>query len=51
MANGSFSDGYIAGYRSVRPGIVPDIPAHSIPAGKSDYDWGFEQGKKRALGG
>ena len=49
----TFSDGYIAGWqKGSGRNLVPSIPAHSIPAGKTEYDAGYErgyeEGRKRA---
>lgn len=45
----SFKDGYLDGWHSIKPGSDPGIPAHGVPAGKTDYQHGYEQGKERAL--
>jgi hypothetical protein len=44
----SFTDGYLDGWHSIRPGNNPAIPAHSIPAGYTPYQWGYEQGREAA---
>lgn len=50
MKKGSFSDGYIDGWQGVMgAGLVPSIPAHSIPAGKTEYQAGYEAGRAEAL--
>ena len=50
MAEKSFADGYTDGWHSVKPGTDPDIPAHAIPVGKTDYEHGYKLGRARALG-
>lgn len=45
----TFSDGYIAGWQSVTgSNLLPSIPAHAIPVGKTPYDHGYEEGRRRA---
>jgi hypothetical protein len=48
--NRTFEQGYTDGYRSVQPGAPISIPAHTIPAGRTAYEWGFEQGARAARG-
>jgi hypothetical protein len=45
----TFTDGYIEGWQSIRPGEVPAIPAHSIPAGKTPYQHGLDLGEEAAI--
>jgi hypothetical protein len=44
----TFSEGYLDGWHSVKPGSNPTIPAYAIPAGKSEYDHGFDLGRAAA---
>lgn len=48
MAEKTFTDGYMDGWHSVKPGTDPGIPAHAIPAGKTPYQHGFELGRAKA---
>jgi hypothetical protein len=50
MAKKTFKDGYTDGWHSEKPGTDPEIPAHAIPAGKTDYEHGYELGRAAALG-
>ena len=47
---GLFTDGYLDGWHELKPGIDPGIPAHSISAGKTPYEHGYDLGKKAAKG-
>jgi len=54
MTNGdtsqkTFTEGYIAGYQSVRPGASPAVPAYAVPAGKTPYQYGYDLGKQKAI--
>ncbi|WP_188079933.1 hypothetical protein [Neorhizobium sp. P12A] len=46
----TFSEGFIDGYRSVKGAgaALPGIPAHAIPAGKTEYQHGYDEGKRKA---
>lgn len=45
----TYTDGYIDAYQSVRgKGVVPSIPAHAIPAGKTLYQAGHDDGREAA---
>lgn len=46
--NQTFQDGYIDGYQSVRPGVLPAIPSHAIPIGLTPYQWGYKMGQEDA---
>ena len=46
--SGSFEKGYLDGCKTVSPGILPGIPSHSIPAGKTEYQAGFDRGVEDA---
>ncbi len=43
-----FTRGYIDGWKSIKPGTVPAIPAWALPAGRSPYEYGYQLGKERA---
>jgi hypothetical protein len=46
---GSFRDGYIDGYQSIRgEEIVPEIPSFSVPPRQTPYQHGYECGKTAA---
>jgi uncharacterized tellurite resistance protein B-like protein len=45
----SFVEGYIDGWTSIESAPIPPIPAFTLPAGKTEYEHGYEQG--RALAG
>lgn len=43
--NKTFKDAYIDGWQSIMgQGAVPDIPAHAIPTGKTEYEAGYDRG-------
>jgi hypothetical protein len=44
----TFEEGFIDGYRSVQPGAPISVPPHTVPAGKTPYEWGFELGAQAA---
>jgi len=44
----TFATGYMDGWMSVIPGSVPRIPGHTLPAGKTPYEYGFESGCRAA---
>jgi hypothetical protein len=45
----AYYEGYIAGWQSARPGTnPPGVPAFSLPAGREEYKYGFEQGRAKA---
>jgi hypothetical protein len=47
----TFEQGYVDGYRSIRPGAPIAIPPHvDSSSGKSPYDHGHEQGVAAARG-
>ena len=48
----TFKQGYIDGWRSVlgQGAPLPTIPAFAVPAGKTEYQHGFEQGRAVAAG-
>jgi hypothetical protein len=40
----TFEQGFKEGYYSILPGAPIAYPPHVVPAGKTPYQWGFEQG-------
>lgn len=46
----TFEDGYLDGWRSVLGdgAALPGIPAYAIPAGKTEYQHGYDEGRKEA---
>jgi hypothetical protein len=46
MADRTFADGYVDGWNSVmgKGTMLPGIPMHSIPMGKTPYQHGFDRG-------
>jgi hypothetical protein len=46
----TFSDGYLDGWKSVfgQGAALPGIPAYAIPAGKTEYEHGCDEGRKAA---
>jgi hypothetical protein len=50
--NKSFEEGYIDGWRSIlgEGAPLPSIPSYAIPAGKTEYEHGYEQGRAVAGG-
>lgn len=46
----TFEQGFADGFRSVQPGAPIAYPPHAIPAGKTLYQWGYEQGVVAARG-
>ncbi len=47
----TFSEGYLAGWQSVfgRGATLPGIPSHAIPAGKTEYQHGYDEGRSAAI--
>jgi hypothetical protein len=50
VANGTFSDGYLGGWKSVYgQGVaVPAIPPCALPNGKTEYQHGYDKGRAAA---
>jgi hypothetical protein len=46
----TFEKGYMDGYKSVRWGAPVAFPPHTVPPGKTPYEWGYEQGVAVARG-
>ena len=45
----TFNDGYLDGYQSLRPGVVPSVPPYNkVPTGLTPYQWGFTLGEDDA---
>lgn len=47
----TFSEGYLDGYQSLKPDVVPTIPTNSSTAiSLTAYQWGFTLGEDDARG-
>lgn len=50
MADKTFSDGYTEGWQETYgSNLLPSIPSHAIPSGKTAYEHGLDLGRKEGV--